>query len=57
MGDGFETKFWHDAWCEVVSPKDGFADLFVLATHKNAKTAELRERVIGIQDFGRVSLI
>ena len=40
VGSGNRVKFWKDRWCGDVSLRDAFANLFSIASSKDARVAD-----------------
>jgi len=49
IGNGLNTKFWHDPWAGIDSLRVIFPKLFSLSNQKEAKVGELWELIDGVQ--------
>ena len=48
LGDGRRINFWNDVWCGVEALSNSFPSLFIFATNKEAKVADIWDRSEGV---------
>ena len=49
IGNGLNTKFWHDSWVGIDPLRVNFPRLFSLSNQKEAKVGDLWELIDGVQ--------